>query len=177
MPLLLSACSLSSAGSLGSAGSLNFELPCIATSPRTSASGHPRPVVCTLARPDDTSGAPRSESPVEKKQSNPNSNPRSAPRFSSSEDLSGEENRHRDLVPETQIPDSQRGLDLAFTPPLPPRSRQPVHGSHGSQVYYRLGVQLNVREPFSWPGQNTVASYPVSQSIDHSNASGVYSGG
>eukprot|EP00798_Chlamydomonas_sp_ICE-L_P007068 gene7068-166_t len=47
-------------------------------------------------------------------------------RFSSSEDLSGEENRHWDLVPETQIPDSQRGLDLAFTPPLPPRSRQVV---------------------------------------------------
>eukprot|EP00798_Chlamydomonas_sp_ICE-L_P022409 gene22409-29521_t len=40
--------------------------------------------------------------------------------------LSGEENRHRDLVPEAQIPDSQRGLDLAFTPPLPPRSRQVV---------------------------------------------------
>eukprot|EP00798_Chlamydomonas_sp_ICE-L_P010650 gene10650-12330_t len=58
-------------------------------------------------------------------------------RFSSSEDLSGEENRHRDLVPETQIPDSQRGLDLAFTPPLPPRSRQVVEESHVSSAGQR----------------------------------------
>eukprot|EP00798_Chlamydomonas_sp_ICE-L_P021225 gene21225-28138_t len=69
-----------SAGSSGSsAGSNNLELPCVATSPRTSASGHPRPVVCTKARPDERAGAPRSESPVGRKQNNNSRNRRSSP--------------------------------------------------------------------------------------------------
>eukprot|EP00798_Chlamydomonas_sp_ICE-L_P006954 gene6954-30930_t len=65
-------------------------------------------------------------------------------RFSSSEDLSGEENRHRDLVPETQIPDSQRGLDLAFTPPLPPRSRQDVRAKADRGAIHKFD-QSNVK--------------------------------
>eukprot|EP00798_Chlamydomonas_sp_ICE-L_P003115 gene3115-13126_t len=78
MSHLLSASSFISTGSLGGAGSLNFKLPCVAASPRTSASGIRSPVICTTDYLDDRTGAPRSECHAEKKHNN-NRNQRSAP--------------------------------------------------------------------------------------------------